>query len=247
MDHLKEGIGLRGYGQQDPLVAYKRESFDMFEEMMNRFQQDTVRYLFHMQIVGPDGQPIAIPAKPRSQVDTVFGALEDAPQLEGVNASAQTPAAPQAAAAPPPPAARPAQPPPPLPAPPQANGGPPKGNSAQGGPPQAGPAKPAQAKPAPPKTVYSGSGPGFGPTSRPTGAYAPIRRKPATPEGPATSVDRLEREFEERKRQELNASRGNGATPPVEQHHAGEKVGRNDLCPCGSGKKFKKCHGMTTA
>ena len=34
MDHLKEGIGLRGYAQQDPLVAYKRESFDMFEVMM---------------------------------------------------------------------------------------------------------------------------------------------------------------------------------------------------------------------
>ncbi len=65
MDHLKEGIGLRGYGQQDPLVAYKRESFDMFEAMMNRFQEDTVRYLFLMQIVGPDGQPIVIPTKPR--------------------------------------------------------------------------------------------------------------------------------------------------------------------------------------
>ena len=61
MDHLKEGIGLRGYGQQDPLVAYKKESFDMFEGMMGRFQEDTVRYLFLMQIVGPDGQPITRP------------------------------------------------------------------------------------------------------------------------------------------------------------------------------------------
>ena len=58
MDHLKEGIGLRGYGQQDPLVAYKKESFDMFEAMMGRFQEDTVRYLFLMQIFGPDGQPV---------------------------------------------------------------------------------------------------------------------------------------------------------------------------------------------
>ena len=39
MDHLKEGIGLRGYGQHDPLVEYKRESFDMFEAMMQRFQE----------------------------------------------------------------------------------------------------------------------------------------------------------------------------------------------------------------
>ena len=64
MDHLKEGIGLRGYGQQDPLVAYKKESFDMFEAMMGRFQEDTVRFLFLMQIFGPDGQPITqLPAQ----------------------------------------------------------------------------------------------------------------------------------------------------------------------------------------
>ena len=55
MDHLKEGIGLRGYAQQDPLVAYKRESFDMFEAMMMKFQEDTARFLFRMQIIGPDG------------------------------------------------------------------------------------------------------------------------------------------------------------------------------------------------
>src|SRR3989440_7451617 len=51
MDHLKEGIGLRGYGQHDPLVEYKRESFDMFEAMMQRFQEETVRYLYLMQIL----------------------------------------------------------------------------------------------------------------------------------------------------------------------------------------------------
>src|SRR6202044_1647068 len=58
MDHLKEGIGLRGYAQQDPLVAYKKESFEMFEAMMMRFQEDTSRHLFRMQIIGPDGTPI---------------------------------------------------------------------------------------------------------------------------------------------------------------------------------------------
>ena len=61
MDHLKEGIGLRGYAQQDPLVAYKRESFEMFEAMMLRFQEDTSRHLFRMQIIGPDGTPIETP------------------------------------------------------------------------------------------------------------------------------------------------------------------------------------------
>ena len=69
MDHLKEGIGLRGYAQHDPLVEYKRESFDMFEAMMQRSQEETVRYLYLMQILerpgdsgtmgahgGPEGQ-----------------------------------------------------------------------------------------------------------------------------------------------------------------------------------------------
>src|SRR4029077_16761903 len=51
MDHLKEGINLRGYGQHDPLVEYKRESFDMFESMMQRFQEETLRYLYLMQIM----------------------------------------------------------------------------------------------------------------------------------------------------------------------------------------------------
>ena len=50
MDHLKEGIGLRGYGQQDPLVAYKREAHQVFEEMIERVKEETVRLLFHIQI-----------------------------------------------------------------------------------------------------------------------------------------------------------------------------------------------------
>src|SRR6266446_1755415 len=61
MDHLKEGIGLRGYGQHDPLVEYKRESFDMFEAMMQRFQEDTVRYLYLMQILERPGESGSAP------------------------------------------------------------------------------------------------------------------------------------------------------------------------------------------
>jgi preprotein translocase subunit SecA len=62
MDHLKEGIGLRGYGQHDPLVEYKRESFDMFEAMMQRSQEDTVRYLYLMQVLErPEGPPVGRP------------------------------------------------------------------------------------------------------------------------------------------------------------------------------------------
>ena len=99
MDHLKEGIGLRGYGQQDPLVAYKRESFDVFEQMMIRFQEDTVRYLYLMQIVGPDGQPIVIPSKARggsgagTPPGTLPGTLMDALETAGAGLPAPGPTA----------------------------------------------------------------------------------------------------------------------------------------------------------
>jgi preprotein translocase subunit SecA len=49
LDHLKEGIGFRGYGQRDPLVEYKKESFQLFEEMMNRMEEDIARYVFLTQ------------------------------------------------------------------------------------------------------------------------------------------------------------------------------------------------------
>lgn len=51
MDHLKEGIGLRGYAQKDPLVEYKRESFGLFQEMLERVDTETLRYLFLMRPV----------------------------------------------------------------------------------------------------------------------------------------------------------------------------------------------------
>jgi preprotein translocase subunit SecA len=49
MDHLKEGIGLRGYGQHDPLVEYKRESYDLFAALMDRIEDESLRYLFLMR------------------------------------------------------------------------------------------------------------------------------------------------------------------------------------------------------
>src|SRR5260370_39680306 len=55
MDHLKEGIGLRGYGQKDPLIEYKKESFALFQDMMDRMEDETIRYLFFLQIsAGPE-------------------------------------------------------------------------------------------------------------------------------------------------------------------------------------------------
>ena len=153
MDHLKEGIGLRGYGQHDPLVEYKRESFDMFEAMMQRFQEETTRYLYLMQIL-------------------------------------ERPVEPQVSVAPPP------------------DNGEPSANA-----------------------LISGDR-GGGNGHRATRAVA-------------TSVDDLEEAFKRKKRKELEQARmaGSGDRQQVQQVVRGEKIGRNDPCPCGSGKKYKKCCG----
>jgi preprotein translocase subunit SecA len=158
MDHLKEGISLRGYAQRDPLVEYKRESFDMFEAMMQKFQEDTVRFLFRMQILGPDGQPINAAPEPRRSV---------------------------------PPA-----------------------------PPVASAAKPPTLEAAPREIAI------------------PTRQA-------STTIDALEKEFQRKKQRELDAAQfaGAGDAKQPTQRRMGEKVGRNDPCPCGSGKKYKKCHG----
>jgi len=150
MDHLREGIGLRGYGQHDPVVEYKRESFDMFEEMMKRFQEDTVRYLYLMQILERPVESVAVNA----------GAEGTAPALE------------------------------------------------------------------PARADQDGNG---------------HRRRNVS-----TSVDDLEEAFQRRKRRELEQARmaGSGEYQPVQQVvRGGDKIGRNDPCPCGSGKKYKKCCG----
>jgi len=57
MDYLKEGIGLRGYGQRDPLVEYKKESYDMFQAMMDRIEEETIRYLFLLQPIVEEEMP----------------------------------------------------------------------------------------------------------------------------------------------------------------------------------------------
>ncbi|UVT21942.1 MAG: preprotein translocase subunit SecA [Nitrospira sp.] len=114
MDHLRDGIGLRGYGQKDPLIEYKREGFDLFAGMMERVKADTLDRLFHVQAVRHEGE----------------------------------------------------QPEP--------------------------PPQPVISRPQPKLTLNRGDEP---------------------------------------------------ATAPAPAHRADNKVGRNDPCPCGSGKKYKKCHG----
>jgi preprotein translocase subunit SecA len=66
MDHLKEGIGLRGYSQKNPLNEYKREGFDLFVNMTDRIKADAVEYLFKAQIADSAGG-VPSPQRPRSQ------------------------------------------------------------------------------------------------------------------------------------------------------------------------------------
>jgi preprotein translocase subunit SecA len=152
MDHLKEGIGLRGYGQKDPLVEYKRESFEMFAAMLQRFQEETVRYLYLMQVIGPE-EPAPVPTTTLP--------------LQGGD-----------------------------------------GNDGQ--------------------------------QVNPTGG--PVQRRAR-----ATSMDDLEAEFQRKKKRELEQARmaGAGEAQKVQQVvRSSEKIKPNDPCYCGSGKKFKKCHGI---
>ena len=87
LDHLKEGIGLRGYGQRDPLVEYKKESFDMLQAMLERVQDRVVKVLYKTEIVVEEGaqsgprslsrpSPVAqlpLPTAPKAR-DLVFSA-----------------------------------------------------------------------------------------------------------------------------------------------------------------------------
>ena len=178
MDQLKEGIGLRGYGQQDPLISYKRESFEAFEAMMNRFQEDTVRFLFRMQIMGPDGKEISIPARVHPQSIVFSGGSSNA-------------------------------------------------------------AEPGQA-------ALPGMGGNHGAGMNGGSSNGVASSIPVPTRAPSTTIDSLEEEFQRRKKRELQQARMAGAGEATEtaQRRTGEKVGRNDPCPCGSGKKFKKCHGV---
>ncbi|HZP36842.1 MAG TPA: preprotein translocase subunit SecA [Methylomirabilota bacterium] len=63
MDHLKEGIGLRGYGQRDPLTEYKKEAFDMFQEMIDSLKETTVEQLFKVRMTREESPGTVVTAR----------------------------------------------------------------------------------------------------------------------------------------------------------------------------------------
>src|SRR5262245_44675804 len=95
LDHLKEGIGLRGYGQRDPLVEYKKESFQMFQALMDRIDEEVLRWIFLYQPVEspppaetePDEGPLVPnPRRPRPGSPVQAGVKEPELAMAGVRA-----------------------------------------------------------------------------------------------------------------------------------------------------------------
>ena len=144
LDHLKEGIGLRGYGQRDPLVEYKRESFELFQGMKDRVDEEIVRYLWWLRPILGDERAASRPVRRTRTPLTLTGASDTAPAS-----------------------------------------------------PFGAPRRPPAAMPVP----VGGRG----------------QMQPARVGGDDAEVKTVRRDE--------------------------PKVGRNEPCPCGSGKKYKKCHG----
>ena len=147
MDELKQGIGNRAYGQKDPLVEYKRESYDLFTAMMDRIEDETVRYLYFLQVTTNTGPVLPFPEEDEEEEDD---------------------------------------------------------------------------------------------EEEPSSAATEQQRLAAK-----TSMEDFTRNIQRKKEKELAELQfvgGDGSSSP-KQVVSGQKVGRNDPCPCGSGKKYKKCHG----
>src|SRR6185436_2646857 len=145
MDELKQGIHHRAQAQKDPLVEYKKESYILFEAMMDRMEDESVRYLFFLQVTTSGGPTLPFPT------DEDEDEMNDAPR--------------------------------------------PDPNEQQ--------------------------------------------RQAAK-----STMEDFTRNIQRKKEKELAELHfgGDGSDGP-KQVVSGAKVGRNDPCPCGSGKKYKKCHG----
>ena len=156
MDHLKEGIHLRGYGQKDPLVEYKKESFILFQDMMDRIEDETLRYLFFLQVRrGDAGWPG--PAAHRCCLSRWM------------------------------------------------------------------------------KTARK--------TKTETQPAAVAEQQKRAAQSAVQDMTKKMQRDKEKELAELQFVGGDGSAAAKKQVINSDKVGRNDPCPCGSGKKYKKCHG----
>jgi preprotein translocase subunit SecA len=155
MDHLKEGIGLRGYGQKDPLVEYKKESFQLFQDMMDRIEDETVRYLYFLRF---EQSAPALPFVNSDDDEEEEGPSEEQQRIEQSKAAEED-------------------------------------------------------------------------------------QRRAAQNAVQDMTRNIQRQHEkELKDLQFTGTNGSG-TANKTVSNGGPKTGRNDPCPCGSGKKYKKCHG----
>jgi len=82
MDHLREGIGMRGYAQLDPIVEYKREGYEMFSDMIGRIKEEVLQYLFRFQIKSADGRTRAFTPQKQGTVPEPQGEVPSRKQLK---------------------------------------------------------------------------------------------------------------------------------------------------------------------
>ena len=155
MDHLKEGIGLRGYGQKDPLVEYKKEGFTLFQDMMDRIEDETVRYLYFLRFE----------QNPNPGGFSNDDYLDEDQEAEEERQRAET------------------------------------------------------------KRV------------------AEELQMQAAQSAVQDMTRKIQRQHEKELKELQMVGSGSAGTASQTVVNGGPRVGRNDPCPCGSGKKYKKCHG----
>jgi preprotein translocase subunit SecA len=160
LDHLKEGIGLRGYAQKDPIVEFKKEAFVLFEDMMARIDNETIRYLYHIQVQQAERPPDEMQTHPDAQ------------------------------------------------------------------------------QPRPPQGPRTGG-------AQAAVASAAARASQPAPQRLPDVARQLDRK-QQRQQKDLQYQTGAAQAEAPKPVRAAAKVGRNDPCPCGSGKKYKKCHGLNS-
>jgi preprotein translocase subunit SecA len=155
MDHLKEGIGLRGYGQKDPLVEYKKESYTIFQDMMDRIEDETVRYLYFLRFEqNPQSLPFA-------NADTEFEEDEEEEERKRAEVARQV----------------------------------------------------------------------------------EEQQRIAAQSAVMDMTRGIQKQHEKELKELQFAGSSTAGTASQTVSNGAPKVGRNDPCPCGSGKKYKKCHG----
>jgi preprotein translocase subunit SecA len=213
MDALRDGIGLRAVGQRDPLSEYQREAYDSFVGMMATVKEEATTYFFRLPIKRDEGDEGAT-APEGSGGDPTAGTDGGAPTGSGPTVTAASAAA--AATSAPAAARTPA-----AQAPPAGDGDPPAADGTS----RVAAAIPLEDRRGGAQLTYRSGGGGGSASYTADG-------------GTATTSDAQGRDVEKREDGSTVRRVAAGST-----YTADEKVGRNDPCPCGSGQKFKRCHG----